>query len=92
MNSLFVPALVPAVVGPMRPASGPDKSALADFLLTHPCPATDKFDGACPGWTVDLIVPACAGGKDRVATLHWQSTDPEKLRQRAVQWPCIKRP
>lgn len=90
MSGLSLSFLVLAVVGPMRPASGPAESVRADFLLTHPCPATDKFSGDCKGWRVDLIVPTCAGGELRVSNLHWLSTDAASLRQREAKWPCIK--
>lgn len=41
------------------------------FRAEHPCPATGRTRGACPGWAVDHILPLCAGGQDRPANMQW---------------------
>lgn len=43
------------------------------FRAEHPCPATGRTRGACPGWAVDHILPLCAGGQDRPANMQWIS-------------------
>ncbi|MCW5624558.1 MAG: HNH endonuclease [Burkholderiales bacterium] len=42
------------------------------FQRLHPCPATGKPRGACPGYVVDHIVPLCAGGADDPINMQWQ--------------------
>jgi hypothetical protein len=44
------------------------------FRSTHPCPSTDRYRGACPGYQVDHSIPLCAGGPDHQANLHWLSS------------------
>lgn len=52
-------------------AGSRDASVLHQFRKAHPCPATGKIKGACPGWQIDHIVPLCAGGADAVGNLQW---------------------
>jgi hypothetical protein len=44
--------------------------AIAGFKQVHPCPATGKLQGACPGYVVASAVPACA---DDPGPLQWQT-------------------
>jgi hypothetical protein len=44
--------------------------AVVGFKQAHPCPATGKFKGACPGYVVANAMPACA---DEAAQLQWQT-------------------
>lgn len=44
---------------------------LAAFQRSHPCPATGKPNGACPGWAKDHIIPLACGGCDAVWNLQW---------------------
>lgn len=41
------------------------------FRQVHPCPATGLRTGACPGWSVDHIVPLVCGGCDSVNNMQW---------------------
>jgi hypothetical protein len=43
------------------------------FQSSHPCPATGKTSGACPGYVVDHIVPLKRGGADEPANMQWQT-------------------
>lgn len=51
----------------------------AAFVRTHPCPATGKSRGACPGWVVDHVIPLCAGGLDAPENMAWQRYSPDSL-------------
>ena len=52
------------------------------FKHGHPCPSTGKSSGACPGYTVDHIVPLKRGGADRPANMQWQTTKAAKAKDR----------
>lgn len=49
-----------------------DPAQVRAFRADHPCPATGKTSGACPGWVVDHDYPLCAGGKDHPSNMRWQ--------------------
>ena len=49
-----------------------DPAQVRAFRKQHPCPATEKHTGPCPGYVVDHIVPLCAGGADHPKNLQWQ--------------------
>lgn len=44
---------------------------LAAFKRIHPCPSTGKSSGACPGWSLDHIIPLSVYGADSVSNLQW---------------------
>lgn len=44
---------------------------LAAYKRIHPCPATGKASGACPGWSVNHIIPLASGGCDAVDNMQW---------------------
>ena len=41
------------------------------FRAAHPCPATGKRFGACPGWQVDHICPLACCGPDKASNMQW---------------------
>src|SRR5450756_2981494 len=45
----------------------------AAFLRHHPCPASGRTRGACPGYVVDHIEPLCADGPDNPGNMQWQT-------------------
>lgn len=47
------------------------RAAVAAFRRSHPCPATGRTAGACPGWEVDHVVPLACGGPDTVPNMQW---------------------
>lgn len=55
------------------------------FKRAHPCPATGKAGGACPGWVVDHVWPLCAGGCDVPANMQWQRRA-ESVRKDRMEW------
>ena len=59
---------------PQRSADGTiarSSSVVAVFRRSYPCPATGKATGACPGWSVDHVIPLVCGGCDSVINLQW---------------------
>lgn len=48
-----------------------DMSVVKAFKFWHPCPATKRRMGACPGWAVDHVIPLAVGGCDAVANMQW---------------------
>lgn len=61
------------------------RAAVAAFRKTHPCPATHKTRGACPGYVVDHVLALCRHGKDEPANLQWQSKADAKAKDK---WEC----
>ena len=43
----------------------------AAFKRLHPCPATARAVGACPGWQIDHVIPLACGGCDSVGNAQW---------------------
>jgi hypothetical protein len=61
-----------------------ERSAVAKhaFEKDHPCPATGKTSGACPGYVVDHIKPLATGGADTPSNMQWQTTEEGKLKDK----------
>jgi hypothetical protein len=60
------------------------------FRKTHPCPATGKTSGACPGWVVDHGIPLCAGGPDDPRNLDWQTEEDAKWKDAHERALCAR--
>jgi len=58
------------------------KAARDSFMKSHPCPATGKTNGACPGYVVDHIVPLKRGGFDAPSNMQWQTTADAKRKDK----------
>jgi hypothetical protein len=71
---VVVLALWPSLCEPRSPA------ARADFQRLHPCPATDKSRGPCPGWQVDHITPLKCGGPDAPHNMQWLTVEQHKIK------------
>jgi hypothetical protein len=52
------------------------------FQKAHPCPATGKTSGACPGYVIDHVTPLKRGGADNSGNMQWQTTEAAKLKDR----------
>jgi hypothetical protein len=50
-----------------------DVAARRAFQSSHPCPATGRSTGACPGYVVDHVVPLKRGGADKPENMQWQT-------------------
>jgi hypothetical protein len=52
------------------------------FRKQHPCPATGRSSGACPGYVIDHVVPLKRGGADSPSNMQWQTTAAAKAKDR----------
>jgi hypothetical protein len=68
-----------------------DPAQRAAFMRAHPCPATGRTAGACPGYVVDHIRPLCAGGLDRPANMQWQTLADARAKDRLEAQECRRR-
>jgi hypothetical protein len=59
-----------------------DPDAKEAFRMTHPCPATRKTYGACPGWVVDHVQALKHGGADAPRNMQWQTRAAAKAKDR----------
>lgn len=62
--------------------------AKAEFKRTHPCPATGKRSGACPGYVIDHIVALACGGPDSPGNMQWQTISEAKEKDRWERQGC----
>ncbi len=70
---------------PLRDANGRihrSSSAKAAFKREHPCPATGKSRGVCPGYVIDHIKPLACGGEDSPRNMQWQTVDEAKAKDK----------
>jgi len=81
-------ALALLAVAPAADATERDPHQRALFVKHHPCPATGKTRGACPGYVVDHIKPLCAGGADRPSNMQWQTREEAKIKDRRERKMC----
>ena len=58
------------------------------FKREHPCPATGKSRGACPGYVVDHVIPLCAGGADDPSNMQWQELAASKVKDKEEKHTC----
>lgn len=80
--------LIAAILAFPLSAEARDRAQRAEFVREHPCPATGKTRGACPGWVVDHVVPLCAGGADAPGNMQWQERAASKLKDREEWRTC----
>jgi hypothetical protein len=59
-----------------------DPHAKEAFRRMHPCPATGKTYGACPGWVVDHVQALKHGGADAPWNMQWQTRSAAKAKDR----------
>lgn len=64
------------------------REVLRQFQKLHPCPATGKRTGACPGYVKDHKRPLCAGGTDTVDNLQWQTKEAGLQKDELEWWVC----
>jgi hypothetical protein len=69
---LICATLAVGVVLPGSASANEHRSASVkrEFQLTHPCPATGRTSGACPGYVKDHVLPLVCGGPDAVSNLQ----------------------
>lgn len=57
-----------------------DRSEVRAFRSEHPCPATGRARGACPGYHVDYIIALCAGGVDKRWNMQWITREDHRFK------------
>lgn len=57
-----------------------DPAARRAFQQSHPCPATGKTTGNCPGYVVDHIRALKRGGPDVPQNMQWQTKEAAKAK------------
>lgn len=68
-----------------------DRNVPRHFQKLHPCPATGKRTGPCPGWQIDHRIPLKCGGADKLANLQWLTVKDHKAKtRREARW-CRKK-
>jgi hypothetical protein len=75
---------------PVRLADGSIRrrsDVLTAYRKAHPCPVTGVSSGACPGWSINHIIPLASGGCDAVVNLMWL---PNPVKSCAADY-CIDR-
>jgi 5-methylcytosine-specific restriction endonuclease McrA len=76
--------VVPAVdAGQQR-----SRTARAEFVRVHHCPATGRPRGVCPGWVVDHIKALACGGADAPANMQWQTVEDAKSKDKWERKGC----
>jgi hypothetical protein len=73
--------LVPAAIAEIHRSA----QTRAEFKRLHPCPATGKVRGRCPGQVIDHRHALCAGGMDSPDNMQWQTIADAKSKDR---WEC----
>jgi hypothetical protein len=57
-------------------------TARREFEKAHPCPATGRSSGGCPGYVVDHVKPLKRGGADTPSNMQWQTKQAAKAKDR----------
>jgi len=65
---------IPGVARNSHGKNARSPQALQQFKKAHPCPATGKTYGACPGYVVDHVIALKRGGADSPSNMQWQTT------------------
>lgn len=57
-------------------------AAKSAYKHQHPCPATGRSSGACPGYVIDHVKPLECGGADAPGNMQWQAAAAAKAKDR----------
>jgi hypothetical protein len=58
------------------------EAAKVHFKQAHPCPATGKTYGSCPGYVIDHVTALKRGGADNPSNMQWQTTAAAKAKDK----------
>jgi hypothetical protein len=61
------------------------------FKQLHPCPATGRSNGKCPGYVVDHVKPLACGGADNPTNMQWQTVTEAKAKDKWERIGCERR-
>jgi hypothetical protein len=65
-------------------------SVKRDFQLAHPCPATRRTRGACPGYIKDHVKSLACGGPDAPSNMQWQTKAEAKAKDKWETKGCAR--
>lgn len=65
-------------------------AAKTEFKHEHPCPATGRSSGRCPGYVIDHIKPLACGGADEPSNMQWQTKAEAKAKDRWERRECAR--
>lgn len=82
---LVLIATLPLIANAERHRS---QKAKAEFKQLHPCPATGRQKGSCPGYIIDHIIPLACGGADSPENMQWQTKSEAKLKDKWERRNC----
>jgi hypothetical protein len=87
---LISAALAASIVLPISASAKEYRSASVkrEFQLTHPCPATGRTSGACPGYVKDHVLPLACGGPDAPSNMQWQTIREAKAKDKWEAKAC----
>jgi hypothetical protein len=57
-------------------------TARNEFKRQHPCPATGRSSGSCPGSVIDHVVPLKRHGADAPGNMQWQTVEAAKAKDK----------
>jgi hypothetical protein len=63
-------------------------AAKDSFKRQHPCPATGKSTGACPGYVIDHTRALACGGADAPSNMQWQTVAAGKAKDKWERNGC----
>jgi hypothetical protein len=66
------------------------RAARDQFQRAHPCPATGRSSGACPGYVVDHVKPLACGGADGPSNMQWETVQEGKAKDKWERNGCSK--
>jgi hypothetical protein len=80
-----------AIFGLAQPAEAKihrSAGARQNFKQLHPCPATGRSTGKCPGYVIDHVTPLACGGADHPSNMQWQSVAEAKAKDKWERKGC----
>jgi hypothetical protein len=83
---LIAAAFAVCVVLPGSAKEHRSASVKREFQLTHPCPATGRTSGACPGYVKDHVLPLTCGVASRKAAVVIAVREGVIGRRKACDW------
>jgi hypothetical protein len=60
------------------------------FKQLHPCPATGRASGKCPGYVIDHVKALACGGADDPSNMQWQTVAEARAKDKWERKECAK--
>jgi hypothetical protein len=88
VGPIIVAVMVAIVSSPLAAKERRSREVTREFQREHPCPATGKTSGACPGYRKDHLVLLACGGPDAVSNMQWQTIAAARAKDRWERKAC----